>query len=184
MTADGVRLRRRDALAALTATGITIGGSIAALRWNVSSFVDGDQPFGETELEILVAVAEVVYPSDVSGVREFVQTYCATRIRDRPEHAEGIADAAATIDSTAQRWYEAAYVELSPELRDRILREMLVHSADPDPQGTDRQRVRYYLVNELLFALYSSPTGGQLVGIENPQGHPGGTSSYRLGPEL
>jgi len=43
-------------------------------------------------------------------------------------------------------------------------------------------RVRYYLVNDLLFALYSSPTGGKLVGIENPQGHPGGTGSYQQPP--
>jgi hypothetical protein len=42
--------------------------------------------------------------------------------------------------------------------------------------------VRYYVVNELLLALYASPTGGELVGIENPQGHPGGTASYQQGP--
>ena len=45
-------------------------------------------------------------------------------------------------------------------------------------------RVRFFVVNELLFALYSSPTGGSLVGIENPVGHPGGTESYQhAGPE-
>jgi hypothetical protein len=42
--------------------------------------------------------------------------------------------------------------------------------------------VRYYVVNELLYALYTSPTGGELVGIENPQGHPGGHESYQHEP--
>jgi hypothetical protein len=54
---------------------------------------------------------------------------------------------------------------------------------DPDPDGTDAGRVRYYVVNELLYALYASPTGGELVGIENPRGYPGGTASYRRGPD-
>jgi hypothetical protein len=58
-----------------------------------------------------------------------------------------------------------------------------VRTAEPDPDGTDVERVRYYVVNELLFALYSSPTGGELVGLENPQGHPGGIDSYRRGPD-
>jgi hypothetical protein len=59
---------------------------------------------------------------------------------------------------------------------------MGVHTADPDSEGTDPERVRFHVVNELLYALYTSPTGGELVGIENPQGYPGGTASYREGP--
>jgi hypothetical protein len=64
-----------------------------------------------------------------------------------------------------------------------VLDEMGVDTADPDPEGPDPARVRFYVVNDLLFALYASPTGGELVGIENPQGHPGGTDSYRRGPQ-
>ncbi|MEA5408870.1 hypothetical protein VB773_15715 [Haloarculaceae archaeon H-GB2-1] len=56
-------------------------------------------------------------------------------------------------------------------------------TAEPNPDGTTAERVRYYLVNEPLYALYASPTGGTLVGIENPQGHPGGTESYQRGPQ-
>lgn len=182
MTDSSPRLTRRDALAALAAAGFATG-AMAGYRSDGASRVDGERTLGESALEVLVAVAEVVYPSDVSGIREFVETYSVGRVRDRPEYAAGLADAADTLDSTAGRWYDAPYVELSPEKRDRVLREMLVHTADPDPRGADRERVRYYLVNELLFALYSSPTGGRLVGIENPQGHAGGTTSYRRGPE-
>jgi hypothetical protein len=55
-------------------------------------------------------------------------------------------------------------------------------TVDPDPDGGDVARVRYYVVNELLFALYASPTGAELLGLENPQGHPGGLASYQRGP--
>jgi hypothetical protein len=34
--------------------------------------------------------------------------------------------------------------------------------------------VNYYLLDELLFAFYSSPTGGELIGNKNPRGYPGG----------
>jgi hypothetical protein len=71
---------------------------------------------------------------------------------------------------------------LSEEAGDEALREMGVHTAEPDPAGTTAERVRYYLVNEVLYALYASPKGGELVGIENPQGYPGGANSYQQGP--
>jgi hypothetical protein len=61
--------------------------------------------------------------------------------------------------------------------------EMGLSITDPRPAGTDRERVRYYLVDELLYALYASPTGGRLLGIENPPGHPGGLDSYQRGPD-
>jgi hypothetical protein len=61
---------------------------------------------------------------------------------------------------------------------------MNADTLEPDPRGSDEQRVRYFVVNELLFALYASPTGGELVGIENPQGHPGGIQSYQRGPDV
>jgi hypothetical protein len=42
--------------------------------------------------------------------------------------------------------------------------------------------VRYYVVDELLYAFYASPVGGGMAGIENPPGYPGGTESYQEGP--
>ena len=79
--------------------------------------------------------------------------------------------------------FDRRVVDLPPADRDALLDQMSVDVADPDPDGVDRERVRYYVVNELLFALYATPTGGKLVGIENPQGYPGGTASYQRGPK-
>ncbi|WP_232702167.1 gluconate 2-dehydrogenase subunit 3 family protein [Halobacterium wangiae] len=171
-----MELTRRDVLAALAATGAAVGAGATLLVEP-----DGD-PVGDHEVETLVAVAGVVYPSAVEGVESFVEQYSVNRVRERPEYAAGVADAVAALDDYSREWNEADFVALDPGVREETLDEMSVDVADPVPDGTDRERVRYYLVNELLYALFTTPTGGELAGIENPQGHPGGTSSYQRGP--
>lgn len=175
-----MELRRRDALAALAAAGVAAGG-VATLADRDDD--DGSQPLGRREVDTLVAVAEVVYPGTVDGIPEFVETYSVTRARARPDYGEGVAAALATLDDVASDWYDGDVRTLDRETRDRLLRELGCDAADPDPDGTTAERLRYYLVNELLYALYTTPTGGALVGLENPQGHPGGTESYQQAPD-
>jgi hypothetical protein len=175
-----MELSRRDALAALGAAGVVAGGAVTLDQLREG---EGEAAIGEAEVKTLVAVAEVVYPSAVEGHRTFVETYSAGRVENREAYAAGVADAVADLDDAARSWYDAPYRELDAATRDGLLRELGCHTADPDPAGTTAERVRYHVVNELLYALYSSPTGGELVGIENPQGHPGGTASYKRGPQ-
>lgn len=176
-------LTRRDAMAALTAAGAAtaIGGS---LSWGLLS--DGDEAtdtgrFGEDERATLTALAEVLYPSVVTEVPAFVERYTVGRVTDRPEYASGMVEALATLDDYGQQWADDRFADLPRDRREALLESMGVPTASPDPDGIDPERVRFYLVNELLFALYATPTGGELVGIENPQGYPGGTASYRRG---
>lgn len=176
---DTARLTRRDALAALAGAGVAAGG-LGALAWDG---LDDDVPLDSHERETLTAVARTVYPDAVEGIEGFVEAYVAGRNRDRPERARAIADAVATLDEYATEHDGTRYADLPRERRDAVLREMGLDVVDPDPGGIETARLRYYLVNELLFALYASPTGGRLVGIENPQGYPGGTGSYTDGPE-
>jgi hypothetical protein len=129
----------------------------------------------------LTAVAETVYPTEVSGIEEFVSGFLEGRL-DGGDHASGIRDTASDLDEHARSWYDRRITELSVEERDRLLREVGADTAEEDPDGTTAERVRYYVVNELLLALYASPTGGKLVGIENPQGYPGGAESYTRRP--
>lgn len=184
---SSAELTRRDAMAALTAAGAStaIGGT---LSWSILTSDDtGDgeadpEGFDERQRETLVALAEHLYPSAVSGVPEFVERYTVGRVRDRPEYAAGMREALDTLDDYAVRWADDRFAALAPDRRGALLSSMGVTIATPEPDGLDPERVRFYLVNELLFALYSSPTGGGLVGIENPQGHPGGTTSYHQPP--
>lgn len=167
-----MKLSRRDLLAAFAAVGISSG----------AGSLDDRPPLGDHDRSTLVAVAKVVYPSEVRGVREFVEQYSIARVSDRPDYASGMADAIETLDAYATDWFGAAYVDLTADDRQTLLDQMSVDVAEPDPEGTPPERVRFYVVNDLLYAFYTTPTGGELVGIENPQGHPGGIASYQQGP--
>jgi hypothetical protein len=180
-----MELTRRDAVAALAALGGAGGAAFGYTRLHADS--DGDRPAAENlpgddhVVETMVAVARVVYPSEVSGVVSFGTAFLDSRL-DESDHADGIRDAVAELDDRGESWHDGRVVDLPPETRGQLLRESGADTADEDPTGTTAERVRYFVVNELLLALYASPTGGELVGIENPQGHPGGTESYQQGP--
>ena len=181
-----MELSRRDALAALSSAGIVVGGGAAVLARDAISFEDasGDGgPAASAVIDTLDAVARIVYPSELDGIGEFVESYSATRIDERPAYAAGVRAAVGSLDDYTRVHADAErFVTLSREGQEIQLQRMGVKSAEPAPDGTTAERIRFYVVNELLYALYSSPTGGRLVGIENPQGHPGGTDSYQRGP--
>lgn len=188
-----MELTRRDALAALSAVGATVGGSVLAAQFDppraddqrsgAAAGTDDDTDAGvslSTDLlDLLDAAAEVVYPDGVGERRAFVDSYVVGRVADRPAYRQGLREAAAQLDAVARDWHDAPYAALDVDTRDRVLRNLGVETADPDPEGPLTDRIRFYIVNDLLFAFYSSPTGGRLVGIENPIGHPGGTESYQ-----
>jgi len=181
-------LTRRDALAALSAAGVAVAGCASPPgegdgEADDASLSEDEASLTEGERETLFAAAEVLYPSAVTGIEEFLGRYVEGRVRDRPEHARGIGTAVEYLDEYCRAWYDSDFAALSPADRDEALRRMGVEDAAPDPDGSDVERLRYYVINDLLLALYASPTGGRLLGIENPPGHPGGQASYRRGPE-
>ncbi|MEZ3114867.1 gluconate 2-dehydrogenase subunit 3 family protein [Halobaculum sp. MBLA0147] len=183
-----MRLTRRDAAAAVAAAGAVVGGGLAVDAADgdpvesVLSALDGDDGgtgdettgLDEEAVATLVAVGEVVYPSRAENVAEFVRTYTEGRLLADPERRERVATAVAELDEVARDWEDAPLVDLAPEVRDELLRELAVDTTEPDPEGTLPERVRYYVVNDLLYAFYASPTGGELVGTPNPIGYPGG----------
>jgi hypothetical protein len=171
-------LSRRDALAALAATGAAVGGGVV-LATDDGGDGEDEGVIDDATVATLAAVGSTVYPEAATGVESFVETYVSGRLSDDPAHREGVVDAAAELDATARDWFDAPVTELDRSTRDRLLRDLGVDGADPDPEGSLSGRVRFYVVNELLYAFYASPTGGRLVGIENPVGYPGGTESYR-----
>jgi len=169
-------------VAALAAIGATGGLALGARRIRPGAGDgSGDLPDDERVRTTMVSMAEVVYPGEVSGTGAFVDGFLDGRL-DGSEHAVGVRETVAELDDLARSWYDDPVEELSVGTRDSFLREVGADTAGEDPDGTTAERVRYYVINELLLALYASPKGGELVGLENPQGHPGGTASYRRGP--
>ncbi|WP_323676966.1 twin-arginine translocation signal domain-containing protein [Halorubellus sp. PRR65] len=175
-----MELTRRDAMGALAAAGVVVGAGVVADRFTGSE--DDPPPFDGHALATTVAVGRAVYPSDLENVESFVRTYALSRSEDDDAYRAGMAAAVAALDEYTREWYDSDYVDLSAETAETVLYEMGVDVEDPDPEGVPAERVRYYLVNELLYALYTTDTGGRLVGLENPQGFPGGTDSYQRGP--
>ena len=179
-----MELTRRDAIAALGAIGGTGGVAVGYRRLTDSDGIESTEPALPDDDHVrktMVAVADILYPSELSGTDEFVQTFLDSRLDGT--HGEGIRAAVAELDEQGQTWHDGRVVELSQSTREQLLRETGADTAEEDPRGSVDERIRYFVVNELLLALYSSPMGGRLVGIENPQGHPGGTESYQLGPQ-
>lgn len=181
-----MELTRRDAVAALAALGVG-GGTLSGCAAPTRPAPDGSDGDRSTEIdperirETLVAVAEVVYPSEVTGTTTFVETFLEGRLEDE-SHAANVDAAVAELNERAEQWFGDSFPALSHDDRDRCLREVGTDTADEDPEGRPGERMRYYVVNELLLALYTSPTGGELAGIENPIGHAGGLESYQRGP--
>ncbi|MFB6079487.1 MAG: gluconate 2-dehydrogenase subunit 3 family protein [Haloferacaceae archaeon] len=171
-----MKLTRRDVLAALAATGVA-GGVETMARSSPDSPEVTDH-----EVATLVAVADVAYPDEVTGVASFVREYSVARVNDDPDYRTGVRDAIGALDDAATDWFDGRYVDLDGETRAAALREVGALAADPDPRGVRGERIRYYVLNELLYALYTTPTGAGLAGLENPPGYPGGDTSYRRGP--
>lgn len=182
-----MELTRRDALAALAAAG---AGSLAGCEGAAPPTASDEppatgsdtRPLDDGEVATLVAAAEVVYPDAVEGITEFVGTYALGRVADRPDHRAGLREAVADLDALARDWHGEAFAGLSPSVRDQLLRDVGIPGVESDPDGPLPERLRFFVVNDLLYALYASPTGGELVGIENPIGYPGGIESYQRPP--
>lgn len=174
---DGtLRLTRRDALIALSAlgAGATITGTY---RNRVAGGID------EERMERrLLAVAEAIYPPEVEVTDDFVSTYVTGRLHRREQYLQAQASALHDLDIHARRHAGRSFDSLSTNRRLDVLEQMGVHRSHPNPEGTREERIRYFVVNDLLYALFSTPVGGELVGCENPPGFPGGREAYQRGP--
>ncbi|MCO8242764.1 MULTISPECIES: gluconate 2-dehydrogenase subunit 3 family protein [unclassified Haladaptatus] len=174
-----MELTRRDVLAALGAVGVAGGAAV---------FVDsesksGTPPLSDHEVATLVAVAEVAYPSTISGVESFVRKYSVARANDDSDYRAGIQGALGALDDATSDWFDGKFVTLDEDTRSTALRQVGAVAGEPNPDGLRGERIRYYVLNELLFALYTTPTGSKLVGLENPPGYPGGDTSYQRGSQ-
>lgn len=173
-----MKLTRRDVfIAALGATAASAGGVWLAERddlWGSR----GRDTLTDEDVETLQAVAEVVYPSAVEATDDIVEAYAENLHRDR---RRGITRAIDDLNHETQRTHGRRFEAFDAGPRDSILRGLGVRQARPIADGTVPERVRFYLVNGLLYALFTDPAGTGLVGIENPLGYPGGYESALRG---
>jgi len=175
-----MELTRRDAVLALAGGGVAVGAKAVAEGAAGDTAAGGAASLSDTDLETLVAAAEVLYPTSVGASREFVEAYATRRFADR---ADELGTAIESLRETARRETGGRFEALPVDRRGAVLRATGADRAYPDPAGTAPQRIRYYVVNGLLYALYASPRGAELVGSTNPEGYPGGQEAYQRRPD-
>lgn len=175
-----MELTRRDALRAVVATGVVSGSALAVSE----RVANRDSGGGDAEAEVsaveeatMQAVAEVVYPSQVTASPEFVETYLRSLAADR---RRSVLRVLGELNDHAERTVGTPFHRLEDvSRRETVLRSMGVDRATSSPEGTLPARIRFHLVNSLLYALFTTPRGSELFGVRNPVGHPGGFATYR-----
>jgi len=183
---DSMNQTRRQTL--LTLGGAAVGAGSYGYG---SHLLTGEPPFtGQSDGEspsryhsdAILAVAEAVYPSSVSVDRSFVENYVFGRVEPQPDHFEHVLAAVEAVDDYAQARFGNRITELPADRRRQVLQSMGATEVHPTPDGTTAERVRFYLVNDLLYALLTSPASSDLTGIDNPPGYPGGRDAYQQAP--
>ncbi|MFO7927635.1 MAG: hypothetical protein ACQET5_00370 [Halobacteriota archaeon] len=177
---------RREML--LTLGGVTVGAAgygygIQPSAGDASQWATHDGSTTDRHVEAARAIAEAVYPTSASVDRAFIEDHVFGRTEPRPGHMDGVRSAIETVDGYAVARFGSRISAHPPERRRHVLRSMGVTEAHPNPNGTAAERIRFYLLNDLLFALLTSPVSGDLTGIENPPGYPGGRGAYRRAPD-
>lgn len=178
------QLTRRDALTVLgTASVATTAGCSGLLSDSDTGETDAEPGEGggdTTPMETLLALGEVLYPSDTDVTQSFIETYLMGRVADKDGYRTELKQGVTHLNSVAQEAHAAPFAALERSERVSLIQESELRSGVSLADGTDIQRVNYYLIDELLFAFYASPTGGELVGNENPRGFAGGYG-YKMG---
>ena len=166
-----MKLGRRDVLlgAAGAFAGIGVQAGFEANDEALAAATRSD--LSDEAVTTLVRVARVVYPSDVSVDMRFVDAYYSTLPEYRVTAAARALDG---LDSHARATYGARFGALSVREAETLLRNLGVDSAIPRAHGALAERVRYHVVNGLLYALFTSPRGSRLFGVEHPIGYGGG----------
>jgi hypothetical protein len=165
-----MKLTRREQLSGFAVA--TAGLSSALYAFDESTRAPAGLSDGA--VDTLLAVAEVVYPSDVDVSEAFVRSYTDGMSDVRLRETRRTVD---DLDGRARQVFEQPFAAVPASKRDSVLRHLGVNRVQPRLQGTLAGRVRFYLVNSLLFALFTHPKGSELYGISNPRGHPGGVET-------
>ncbi|MDT3434641.1 gluconate 2-dehydrogenase subunit 3 family protein [Haloarcula sp. 1CSR25-25] len=167
---------------ALAAVGYGYGTDAGRSLSGDSATQSSTHPASEYHIDALTAIASAVYPSAVSVDRSFIESRVFGRVEPKPDHFEGVVAGIEAVDDHARARYGGRVTELSAGRRRQVLQSMGVTTVHPTADGTTAEQVRFYVVNDLLYALFTSPIGGELLGVDNPPGHPGGREAYQRGP--
>lgn len=173
---------RRQLLVALGGAAVTAGAYGYGTASKGTERLTDSHPATSAHVKAATAVADAIYPQSVTVDESFVESAVFGRVEPTPGHFDALVETIEAVESHARARFGASVSGLSPGTRRQVLQSMNVTAVHATPDGTTAERVRFYLVNDLLYALFTSPRSRPLTGIENPPGHPGGLEAYRRAP--
>lgn len=161
--------RRQTLLGLIGASSVGSLGIYELLDWRT---IDG--PLSAAGMNSLLTVADVVHPASPEDVEPVISAY-VNRLND--DRIRRLVTSLSELDSRSRRHFSASFGALSRAQGERLLATLGVNRVQPRPDGTLAERVRYHLVNSVLYALLTHPAGTELYGIGNPVGFAGGFGS-------
>ncbi|MFC6825394.1 gluconate 2-dehydrogenase subunit 3 family protein [Halopelagius fulvigenes] len=164
-----------------TLLGLAGAGSAASLgAYDLTADADTDADSAERtvtrrDVDGLLTVADVVHPADPEPFEPLIRGYVG-RLSD--ERTRALLGTLSELDALSYDQSGTPFRSLSAAEGRRLLKRLGVFTVQSRPEGTLAERVRFHLVNSVLYALLTNPEGTKQFGIENPVGYPGGFSSY------
>ena len=136
--------------------------------------------FSEAEFALLTAVCDQLIPqpdrADPIPLASLVDDYFAQhrdggyRIEGHPHLGDAIRIGLAAIDAEARRAFDAAFLDLAPAVRDRVLRAVQAGDVEPEPwRGLDPTRFFKNSLLKLVAGLYyAHPSAWSEIGFGGP----------------
>ena len=180
-------LSRRQLLAALGGAAVAAGGYGYGVGGGAGRAPGGggdasDSLASDAHIETLTALAEAIYPPSIAVDESWVENRVFGRVEPQEGHFDQLVAAVEAVDEHARARFGGPVTALSPDHRRGVLHSVGATEVHPTPDGTTAERVRFYLLGDLLYVMLTAPESTKLTGIANPPGYPGGTDVYKRGP--
>jgi hypothetical protein len=160
-------------------TFLGLVGASSVLGLGAYELTGGSRPTDEDipphVVDGMVTVADAVYPGDPEQFRPVVRSY-TTRLGD--SRRGELLGTLSELDRISSRHAGSPFRTLAGPEATRLLERLGVNRVQSRRQGTLSERVRFHLVNSVLYAILTDPAGTGRFDIDNPAGYPGGFDSY------
>jgi len=165
------RTRRRTFLGLVGASSVLGLGAYELTGGTRST----DEDIPPHVVEGMLTVADAVYPGDPEPFRSILRRYVDRLGESR---LGGLLETLAELDQISSRYSGSLFRSLSGAEATRLFERLGVNRVQSRRAGTLSERVRFHLVNSVLYAILTDPAGTERFDVGNPAGYPGGFDSY------
>lgn len=167
-----MKLTRRRTLLGLVGASSVVGLGTYELTGGTQS---GDGSVSNGIVDGLLTAADVVFPVETRSKRSSISNYVDGLNDDRTRALLGTLSG---LDRAASRRFGSPFRSLSRGEAKRLFAVLGVDRVQSRPEGTLPERVRFHVVNSVLYALLTHPTGTESFDVGNPVGYPGGIPTH------